>query len=143
MPAAFTEALQKHQGTSDKRTAQAQQRFPLIEADDQPRSMRDPAVRERRRAMLDQRHMIELANFAERLRRPGVEVPDFDPLDGGIEARVLFLFEKPGPMTAVAGKGKNSSSGFVSRDNDDPTAEAVLNFMREAEIPRELTSSGT
>ncbi|WP_212036396.1 hypothetical protein [Bradyrhizobium sp. JYMT SZCCT0428] len=49
--------------------------------------------------------MIELASYAERLRRPGVEVPDFDPADGGIEARVLFLFEKPGPMTAAVGKG--------------------------------------
>lgn len=84
-------------------------------------------------------HMIELASYAEGLRRPGVEVPDFDPFDGGIEARVLFLFEKPGPMTAEAGSGQRSGSGFISRDNDDPTAEAVFNFMRQADIPRELT----
>jgi Uracil DNA glycosylase superfamily len=62
-----------------------------------------------------------------------------DPLDGGIEARVLFLFEKPGPMTTGAGNGQRSGSGFISRDNDDPTAEAVFNFMRQADIPRELT----
>jgi hypothetical protein len=56
----------------------------------------DPSrEREQRRAMLRVRpHMIELAKYAERLRRPGVEVPDFDPLDGGVEALVVFLFEK-------------------------------------------------
>ncbi len=58
---------------------------------------------------------------------------------GGIEARVLFLFEKPGPMTADEAIGKRPGSGFISRDNDDPTAEAVFNFMRQADIPRELT----
>jgi hypothetical protein len=107
--------------------------------DDQPRSMRDPAVRERRKAMLNLPHMLALKTFAEKLRRPGLEVPDFDPADGGVSARALFLFEKPGPMTASGGKGKRSGSGFISRDNDDPTAEAVFKFMREAEIPRELT----
>jgi uracil-DNA glycosylase len=39
----------------------------------------------------------------------------------------------------TGGRGKRSGSGFISRDNDDPTAEAIFNFMREAEIPRELT----
>jgi hypothetical protein len=106
---------------------------------DQPRSMRDPAVRERRRAMLSLPHMLPLQTFAKRLRRPGFEVPDFDPADGGVEARVLFLFEKPGPMTVRRGRGKRSGSGFISRDNDDPTAEAVFKFMHEAEIRRGLT----
>jgi hypothetical protein len=107
--------------------------------DDQLRSMRDPAVCEHRRAMLSFPHMIQLKTFAEKLRRPGLEVPDFDPVDGGVEARALFLFEKPGPMTVKGGRGKRSGSGFISRNNDDPTAEAVFNFMRDAGIPRELT----
>ena len=108
---------------------------------DQPRSMRDAGVRARRTAKLDDPHMIKLTSFAEKLRqrRPGLEVSDFDPLDGGVEARALFLFEKPGPMAVKAGSGKRPGSGFISRDNDDPTAEAIFNFMRQAEIPRELT----
>jgi hypothetical protein len=77
-----------------------------------PRSMRDPAVRARRRAMLDLPHMRELASYAQRLRQPGLEVPDFDPRDAGVEASVLFLFEKPGPMTAQAGNGRRE--GFKS-----------------------------
>ncbi|MGV8989387.1 MAG: uracil-DNA glycosylase [Cypionkella sp.] len=65
-----------------------------------------------------------------------VAVPDFDPLDGGIDAEVLFLLEKPGPKTdhtAIAGR---VGSGFISRDNDDPTAEATLRFMEAANIDR-------
>lgn len=103
--------------------------------DDYPRSMRDAAVRERRRFQLSQSHMAPLVEFVGRLRKkPGVEVPDFDPLDGGIEAQALFLLEKPGPMTASLG-----GSGFISRNNDDPSAEATYQFMNEARIPRKTT----
>ena len=65
--------------------------------DDQPRSMSDPGVRERRRAMLGLPHMIALTSFAEKLRqrRPGW-VPDFDPCDGGVKAQALFvLYTRP------------------------------------------------
>jgi len=69
---------------------------------DQPRSMHDAGVRARRRTMLGLPHMVQLKTFAERLRGPGLEVPDFDPLDGGVEARALFLFEKPGRIDGGA-----------------------------------------
>jgi hypothetical protein len=69
--------------------------------------------------------MAALINYVAELRaqRPDWEVPDFDPAGGGVEARVLFLFEKPGPMTAAA-----NGSGFLSIHNDDPTAEATVGF---------------
>jgi len=51
---------------------------------------------------------------------------------------VLFLFEKPGPMTA-SGSDKRFGSGFISRNNDDPSAEATFDFMERAGIPRKLT----
>jgi len=80
--------------------------------------------------MLDYSHMVPLRDYAARLRqRPDVEVPDFDSFDGGINARILFLFEKPGPMTADAGRGRRAGSGFISRNNDDPTANAIFEFM--------------
>jgi hypothetical protein len=66
-------------------------------------------------------------------------VPDFDPLDGGVEAKALFLMEKPGPMTDNTGLSGRMGSGFVSRDNDDPTAEAILPFMEDSGIDREQT----
>jgi hypothetical protein len=118
------------------------------EAADQPRSMRDAEVRTQRSSMLGYPHIIDLTKFAEELRerRPewavpdsDWEVPDFDPCDGGVEARALFLFEKPGPMTAAKGSGKRSGLGFISRNNDDRTAVAIFDFMHQAGIPRKQT----
>jgi hypothetical protein len=87
-----------------------------MKQDDRPRAMREAEVRERRRAMLHEPHIEPLTLYAARLREHGFDVPEFDPLDGGINAQVLFLFEKPGPMTASEG-----GSGFISRNNDDPS----------------------
>jgi hypothetical protein len=47
----------------------------------------------------------------------------------------LFLFEKPGPKTDP----RNGGSGFISRDNDDPTAAATFSFMSCAGLRREQT----
>lgn len=105
-----------------------------------PRSMRSHGEIERRKAMLGMPHISPLAGYVSTLRnRLELEVPDFDPLDGGVEARALFLFEKPGPMTSEEGRTSRTGSGFISRDNDDPTAEATLTFMRQAGIPRTET----
>ncbi len=107
--------------------------------DDFPRSMRDPAVVARRYAMLKKAHMVPLTTYVERLRRmERGQVPDFDPLDGGVDARVLFLFEKPGRMT-TDGSGKRLGSGFISRNNDDQTAEATFAFMDQTALPRSET----
>ncbi len=85
--------------------------------------------------MLDCSHLASLARYAAALRAMGRgEVPDFDPQDGGIAARALFLFEKPGPMTIPALVGKRTGSGFISRNNDDPTAEATFRFMQDASL---------
>lgn len=51
---------------------------------------------------------------------------------------MLFLMEKPGPMTEPKQSGK-SGSGFISRDNNDQTAAAVFTFMNAAGIPRQQT----
>lgn len=106
---------------------------------DAPRAMRLESVRAERRAMLRLPHIAPLTDYAADLRaRLNTEVPDFDPLDGGVNARILFLKEKPGPMTSSSRTGR-VGSGFISRDNDDPTAEATFRFMAEAGIPREET----
>jgi hypothetical protein len=62
---------------------------------------------------------------------PSCRIPDFDPLDGGSNAQVLFLFEAPGPK-AVA-------SGFISRNNPDETAKNFFLFNVEAGIDRRRT----
>lgn len=99
---------------------------------DAPRLLRDPAQIARRRLELAEPHIKPLTQFAQSLRERGYgQVPDFDPWDGGIAAQALFLFEKPGP--------KAFASGFISRNNDDPTAEHTFNFLRQAEISRRAT----
>src|SRR5688572_7487738 len=97
---------------------------------DQPRTLKSSLERQRRKQMLNLPHVAPLTNFARELRDSKVgAVPDFDPLDGGIQARALFLLEKPGP--------KAFESGFISRNNDDPTAENTFRFMQEAQISRQ------
>ena len=58
--------------------------------------------------------MRPLMDLVRALRLRGHNVPNFDPNDGGVNAQALFLFETPGPRAV--------GSGFVSRDNPDPTA---------------------
>ncbi len=83
--------------------------------------------------------MAPLAAYVARLRRPNVDVPDFDPLDGGTEAQVLFLLEKPGPQ-AAASLEAGKDTGFISRDNGGETPKALHRFMLEAGLPRRDTT---
>ncbi|MDH6149337.1 MULTISPECIES: uracil-DNA glycosylase [Paraburkholderia] len=105
-----------------------------------PRSFKYPEAVAHRRMMLDEPHISPLTSYVESLRAkyPTGEFQDFDPADGGIAAEILFLFEKPGPMTSSSGKRKGS--GFISRNNDDPTAEATFSFMVQANIDRKRTA---
>lgn len=70
----------------------------LIE--DVPRSLRSPEAIALRRQMLVEPHVAPLARYVDSLRakHPTWEFQDFDPMDGGVEADILFLLEKPGPM---------------------------------------------
>lgn len=58
-----------------------------------------------------------------RARQPDIVLPHFDPADAGVAARALILMEAPGPKTVPEWGG----SGFISADNDDPTAKNVWN----------------
>lgn len=104
---------------------------------DAPRSLRDPAAISEREALLHAPHIRSLTAYVLALRRadPATEFPYFDPLDGGNNADILFVFEKPGPKTSVRGGG----SGFISRNNDDPTADTTFRLMSEARLPRQRT----
>jgi hypothetical protein len=113
----------------------------MLPAPNEPRSLRDLTAVAKRRELLAEQSARTLADYVMRLRAMGRgEVPDFDPLDGGHTAKVLFLFEKPGPMTSLRRGQERKGSGFISRDNDDPTAEATFLFMRKAGLDRRLTT---
>ena len=83
--------------------------------------------------MLTLPHIKPLADYVVSMRQAcgqEYQIPDFDPCDGGIHARALFLLEAPGPKARY---------GFVSRNNPDPTAKNLWQLMHNAEIPREDT----
>ncbi|MFC3168507.1 hypothetical protein [Paracoccus fontiphilus] len=95
--------------------------------------MRNADAVEMRQRLRAAPQVAQLAEYVDSLRAEDRGyVPDFDPLDGGVDAEILFLLEKPGPKTDPA----NGGSGFISRDNDDPTAEAICRFMELAQVPR-------
>ncbi|SNR38587.1 uracil-DNA glycosylase [Paracoccus sediminis] len=98
-----------------------------------PRALKDTDAVKMRHALRADPHIAPLASYVDALRAENRGyVPDFDPLDGGVDAEILFLLEKPGPKTDPA----NGGSGFISRDNDDPSAEATYRFMELAQVPR-------
>ncbi|MBB2959975.1 uracil-DNA glycosylase [Methylobacterium sp. R2-1] len=104
----------------------------MPDSSDAPKSLRDPAVLDARRAMADAPHVRPLRAFARSIAAErGAEVPDPDPLDGGVEARLLLLLETPGPSIG--------RTGFVSRDNATGTAANLFRFLNEAGIARRDT----
>jgi uracil-DNA glycosylase len=101
---------------------------------DRPRTNREPAEIARKLALLEAPHVRPLTLYVRRLRasRGGDEsIPWFDPTDAGIDAPILVLLEAPG-RRATATQG----SGFISADNDDPTAANAWQLYQDAGINR-------
>ncbi|KAB1070656.1 uracil-DNA glycosylase [Methylobacterium planeticum] len=97
-----------------------------------PKSLADPAVLAARRAAVEAPHLAPLRALARAIAAErGAPVPDPDPLDGGVGARMLLLLETPGPAIV--------KTGFVSRDNATGTAANLFRFLAEAEIARRDT----
>ena len=87
---------------------------------------------EARRALIDAPHIAPLRALAKQIATErGAPVPDPDPLDGGVAARLLLLLETPGPSIG--------RTGFVSRDNATGTAANLFRFLGEAGISRSDT----
>jgi hypothetical protein len=97
------------------------------------KALASPEAQLRRHTALAAVHMRPLVEFVNELRaaQPHCYVPDFDPAGGGIRARALFLFEKPGPKTDA----RNGGSGFISIHNNDDTAAATHRFLALRRIP--------
>ena len=101
---------------------------------DRPRSLKVEAEREARKKMLQQEHMLPLTRFVNKIRKdkgPDKKIPFFDPLDGGTGARCLFVLEAPGR--------KAVESGFISRNNNDQSAENFFECTVLAGLTRERT----
>lgn len=107
---------------------------PAMPLKDAPDLLKGKTEQKRRAEMLALPHVKPLEDYlaASKARcGEGREMPHFDPCDGGINARALFLLEAPGPQAV--------GSTFISRDNPDPTARNLWRLMRDADIPRSDT----
>jgi len=101
---------------------------------DYPKSLKEPQARQQKLAKLNAVNTKPLTHFVEEIRKEtgmGKNIPYFDPDDGGVDARCLFLLEAPGP--------KAVESGFISRNNPDETARNFFDLNQQAGIPREVT----
>ena len=98
---------------------------------DSPYLLSSAEEKRRRVEMLNSPHVKPLSDYLASLRAilgEQYHIPNFDPCDGGIQARVLLLLEAPGP--------KAVESGFVSSNNPDPTARNLWHLVHNAEIDR-------
>jgi hypothetical protein len=101
----------------------------------EPKGLADPVILQQRREMLLTAPNVQpLREWAAELAaRRGVTVPDFDPAEAGIEARVLFLHEvAPGPVIDRGKSTERPASGFNSIDNDDPSTANMWALREEA-----------
>ena len=78
-------------------------------------------------------HVAPLNRLVESWRSAdaGRFVPWFDPDDGGVNARVLVLLERPAPSTVAAG-----SKGFSSEDNASASSRAFRAARMAAGVDR-------
>jgi uracil-DNA glycosylase len=97
-------------------------------------ALRDISEQERRKGLLRLPHMQPLVKYLRRIQEragSGRSMPDFDPCDGGIFAKFLFLLEAPGPRAV--------GSSFISRNNPDQTAKNMNLLLQAAKLPRAST----
>lgn len=84
-----------------------------------------------RLAALDSQKMRPLNAYRKRLQEAsGSRIPNFDPFDGGVSARLLILLETPGPSAV------DIDRRFVSIDNPTGTAKNLRSALAAASIPR-------
>ncbi len=104
-----------------------------MKLEDEPYALSSLAERQRRIAMLSQPHIEPLTKYLANIKaeHSKKELPCFDPCDGGILAKSLFLLEAPGP--------KAVGSTFISRNNPDPSARNMCGLLQEAGISRSDT----
>lgn len=74
-------------------------------------------------------HIAPFNELVDELRSDEEWMPYVAPLYGGVGARVLAIFQDPGPKTQI-GKG----SGMLCVENDDVSAERHFNFLENAGI---------
>jgi hypothetical protein len=95
--------------------------------------MRDPHFRQQQLDGLRLPHIAPVNALVDELNDPGGRgsVPYLVPAYGGVAARVLCVLRDPGPKTNATQGG----SGFLSPENDDPTARRFAALLDGAGLP--------
>lgn len=95
--------------------------------------MSDPQFRQRQLDGLRLPHIAPVNALVDELTDPGGRgwVPYLAPAYGGVAARVLCVLRDPGPKT----NDERGGSGFLSPENDDPTARRFAALLDGAGIP--------
>lgn len=99
-----------------------------------PRPLSDPLEIQRRLGLLHEPHISELTHLVEQIHEVerNHSVPWFDPMGGGVNAKVLLLLQDPSDTA-------QNGTGFISPDNPDVTANNTTWFRDQARIlPHEL-----
>jgi hypothetical protein len=78
-------------------------------------------------------HIAKFNDLVDELRaeRGGVQMPYIALLYGGTEARVLSVFQDPGPKTDDI-----HGSGMLCVENDEPAAQYMSELLAGAGMPR-------
>ncbi|WP_423923807.1 uracil-DNA glycosylase [Frigoribacterium sp. 2-23] len=98
-----------------------------------PRQMADPAFHAAQSAgAFTAPHVAPINDFVNTIQdRDGRGwVPYVPPHHGGVDARVISILRDPGPKTQLG-----TGSGFISVENDDPTAERMARLFDLNGIP--------
>lgn len=94
--------------------------------------MSDPAFRAAQHRGIRLPHIATFNDLIDELRaEPGRGwMPYIAPLYGGTEARLLSVFQDPGPKT-----DDTDGSGMLCVENDDPAAQYMSELLADAGIP--------
>lgn len=99
---------------------------------DRHQRMRDAAFRDDQHARLRDPHIAPFTDLVDELRAvPGRGwMPYIAPMYGGTAARVLSVFQDPGPRTR-----DDDGSGMLCCENDDDSAMLHATLLESAKIP--------
>jgi hypothetical protein len=100
-----------------------------------PRQMSDPSYREYQASKLQAEYIVPITEFVNNLRAERPELagaPYVAPIYRPLSARVLSLSSNPGPKA-----GGDKGSRFLSVQNDDASAERLLDIYGLAGLPIE------
>lgn len=96
------------------------------------RLMRSAAFREEQWLRRFDPHVEPINRLVDDLiaEKAGSWMPYNPPYHGGIEAKILLLYQDPGKMTST----EHGGSGFLGCENDDPSAQVVADCLDAAGI---------